>query len=353
MARLKGEVIPTPGATLNAGGSVPPLPSYVQIEPVGQCNLKCTMCAVQFRRDGPPFGPLAFMPFERFTSLLDQFPSVSTLHLQGLGEPVMHPRFFDMVRYAVGKRITVTTNTNMTLLNERRAILCVESGLDCIHISMDGATMETYERIRLGAHFDRVVGNIDRLSRLRLERETQKPRMHLVVVAMKQNLHELPALVRFAGDRSMEEIFVQHLAHDFLESSLPERYASMRDYVDRESLLHEEPEHVGRIFEEMTQVAKDYGIHLRLPPLNKSEPALRPAASRCSWPTRGAYLAYDGRAMPCCMVSTPDRKNFGNMATDGVEQIWRSVEFQQFREALASDTPPEICRSCGIYNGTF
>ena len=71
------------------------------------------------------------------------------MHLQGLGEPMMHPRFFDMVAYAAGKGIRVTTNSNLTLLNERRAAACVASGLDCLHVSIDGATAETYERIRV------------------------------------------------------------------------------------------------------------------------------------------------------------------------------------------------------------
>jgi MoaA/NifB/PqqE/SkfB family radical SAM enzyme len=34
--------------------SVVPLPRFVQIEPVGQCNLRCQMCPIQFRTDGPP-----------------------------------------------------------------------------------------------------------------------------------------------------------------------------------------------------------------------------------------------------------------------------------------------------------
>ena len=48
------------------------LPSYLQIEPVGQCNLRCQMCAIQFRQDGPPYGPLAFMAFDDFTALIDR-----------------------------------------------------------------------------------------------------------------------------------------------------------------------------------------------------------------------------------------------------------------------------------------
>jgi hypothetical protein len=64
------------------------LPTFAQIEPVGQCNLRCQMCPITFRTDGPPYGPPAFMPFETFTQLLDQFGTLQELHLQGLGETV-------------------------------------------------------------------------------------------------------------------------------------------------------------------------------------------------------------------------------------------------------------------------
>src|ERR671935_2445956 len=95
------------------------LPGYIQIEPVGQCNLRCQMCPIQFRKDGPPYGPPAFMEFETFTRIIDQFPTLRELHLQGLGEPMMHPRFFDMVAYAAAQGVRVSTNSNMTLLNAR------------------------------------------------------------------------------------------------------------------------------------------------------------------------------------------------------------------------------------------
>jgi hypothetical protein len=54
----------------------PPLPKFVQIEPVGQCNLRCRMCAIQYRRDGPPHGPLAFLSFADFTRLVEGFGAI-------------------------------------------------------------------------------------------------------------------------------------------------------------------------------------------------------------------------------------------------------------------------------------
>ena len=43
----------------------------------------------------------------------------------------------------------------------------------------------------------------------------------MVVVAMRQNLDELPELVRLAHRLSIDSVFVQHLCHDFGEASLP------------------------------------------------------------------------------------------------------------------------------------
>src|SRR5689334_13490947 len=181
-----------------------PSPTYVQIEPVGQCNLRCQMCPIQFRRDGPPYGPPAFMKFETFTRIIDELPGLRELHLQGLGEPMMHPRFADMVAYAVRKNVRVTTNSNLTLLNPARAERCVTSGLDCIHVSIDGATPQTYERIRVRARLERVLHNVELVLDARRRLESRRPRLRMVVVIMRQNLHELPDLVRLAKRYDME-----------------------------------------------------------------------------------------------------------------------------------------------------
>ncbi len=331
-----------------------PLPSFLQVEPVGQCNLRCQMCPIQFRRDGPPHGPPAFMDFDLFARLLDQFPQLERLQLQGLGEPMMHPRFFDMVVLATARGIRVSTNTNLTYLNARRAELCVTSGLDQLHASIAGATAATYERIRVRAQFSQVVGKLEGLvaARRRLGRDT--PRLRLIVVAMRQNLHEFADLVRLAHRLSIERVFVQHLCHDFGESSLPAHYRPMREFIEAETLLHEDPERIQRHFEEAQAVARNLGVDLRLPRTRpRAHPPGTPGPQRCDWPWRGAYVSYQGLAMPCCMVATPDRITLGDLAADGAEAVWNGAEYQGFRAALASETPPEVCRSCAVYSGTF
>jgi MoaA/NifB/PqqE/SkfB family radical SAM enzyme len=329
-------------------------PTYVQLEPVGQCNLRCQMCPIPFRKDGPPHGPPAFMDFDVYTRLLAQFERLQELHLQGLGEPMMHPRFADMVCHATRRGIRVTTNSNLTLLNPTRAERCVTSGLEGVHVSIDGATAATYESIRLRAHLDRVLRHVELLRTTRERLGSAKPYLRLVMVVMRRNLHELPAVVRLASEQGFLSMFVQHLCHDFGEETLPADYRPMRDFVQAETLLEEVPERVEHFFQQAREAAEERGLELRLPRTRaKVHAPGTPGPDRCDWPWHGAYISYQGLSMPCCMIATPDRGNFGSMAEQGVDAIWNGPAYDTFRRQLASDEPPAICRSCSLYSGTF
>ena len=160
--------------------------------------------------------------------------------------------------------------------------------------------------------------------------------------------------MRLAHRRSIELIHVQHLCHDFGESSLPPHYRPMRAFVQEQTLLEEDPGRVERYFTEARAIAIELGIALRLPrPAPRPHPPGTLGRQRCAWPWTGAYVSYDGQAMPCCMVATPDRANFGNMFAEGAPRVWGNAAYRTFRAQLDSDEPPEICRSCAIYNGTF
>lgn len=328
---------------------MPALPDFVQIEPVGECNLRCRMCPVQFRTDGRPGGPPAFIDFDAFTSLVDQFPALRRLQIQGLGEPYMHPRFLDMVRYAAARGIEVSVNTNLTLITKRLAHETVESGLAFLYASIDGATAQTFEAIRIQANFSKVTRNLERLLHARRALNAQSPVIELVYVVMRSNLLELPAFVAMAAQWGVDAVNVQHLCHDFAESTLPARYLPMREFVDAQTLLNEDPQRIASAFEQATSAAQRHGLRLRLPDMARKTER-KPG---CSWPWKGAYFSYSGEAMPCCMVSTPDRISMGNALSEGVEPLWNGKKYHEFREALQSSTPPEICRSCAVYNGTF
>jgi MoaA/NifB/PqqE/SkfB family radical SAM enzyme len=324
------------------------LPPFLQLEPVGQCNLACRMCPVAYRMEGDTRGKKpAFMDYAAFCRMLDEFPDVRQLQLQGMGEPFLHPRLFDMVRYAAARGIEVTTNTNLTALSPRRAEECVASGLRKLHVSIDAADPAAYAYIRVGSRLERVLRNLDLIQAAKERAASPLPEIILVAVAMRRNLEELPGLVRLAHAHGVRSVSVQHLAHDFTEDTLPAKYRPMRAFVDAETLLGEDPARVEQWFADARRVAAELDIALRLPNVEKR------ATRGCDWPWRGAYIAFSGEAMPCCMIATPDRMNFGNMAKEGVVRVWSNEAYNAFRARLASEHPPDICRGCAVYNGTF
>ncbi len=331
-----------------------PTPSYVQIEPVGQCNLRCKMCPINFRDDRPLHGSQKYMDYDLFTALIDQFENLQTLHLQGLGEPMLHPRFFDMVSYATGKGIHVIINTNLTLLNQRRAESCVTSGLEGVFFSIDGARKETYENIRVNSNYEKVLANLALLQETRDRMGSALPKLKMVMVIMRQNLEELPELVDLASRYDVEEVFVQQLSHDFGEASYTEKFRPLHEYVDEQSIMGEDPERVESYFNEARRRAGRSGLNLRLPPTRpRLHPAGTPGLQRCNWPWTGAYISFQGYMMPCCMVSTPELINFGLATKDNLEEVWNGEAYQSFREQLSLDEPHAMCASCSIYRGVF
>jgi radical SAM protein with 4Fe4S-binding SPASM domain len=320
----------------------PPLPRFAQIEPVGRCNLACRMCTVNERGD-----EVATLSLERFRELLDQMPGLQELHLQGLGEPMLHPQFFEMVNMAASRGIQVSANSNLTLLTPRRAELCVTSGLHALSVSLDGATAPVYEAIRRKASFAKVLRNLGRLVDAR-DAAGSPLQVRLVMVLMRANLHELPALVRLAHEQRVPEILVQRLSSDLGQPDLPAQYIPIKQYVEGAELGPADLGEAAAVFDESRRLARTLGITLHLPRLQAA-----PQGGRCDWPWTQLYLTAAGQLLPCCMVATADRATFGNVFDGGLVARWQGEAAQSFRAALADGEPPAVCRSCALYHGTF
>jgi radical SAM protein with 4Fe4S-binding SPASM domain len=289
-----------------------------------------------------------FMDLALFRDLIDQLSGVRDVHLQGLGEPLLHPAYFAMVSYAVARGLQVTTNSNMTVLDRAGAEACVRSGLSWMRISIDGATPETYESIRRGARLERVMRNIKLLQAAKEKLGSDTPRLFLVMVVMRRNIEELEAVIELAHRFSLEQVFVQHLCLDFSDTSNGEVVGPVRGFIEAESLLRVDPSLVERSFRKARCRAAELRMDLRLPSLD-----IHGGARTCDWPWRSLYIASDGSAQPCCVIARPEWMNFGNAATTGIRQIWQNEAYQGFRSQLASGNPPHICRTCSVYRGTF
>ena len=325
---------------------VPPLPSAVQVEVTSACNLRCAMCLVRYR---PPVNKLAgAMPLAILRGLLADLPGLRQLTLQGLGEPLLAPDLLPMVRYAKQRGVRVGFNSNATLLNGRRAAELVDSGLDWLHVSIDGAQAETFESIRDGASFDTVVGNLAGLAEAKRAAGSDTPWIRAVFVAMRRNVAQLPELVALLGRIGVSELRVQNLSHSFADTDPAGAYREIRRYAQDEALWGGDDESAAAdAFARAREAASRAGVTLRLP---STEP--RPATG-CGWPWEAAYVTSAGVVQPCCMVMGDDRIALGRLSEQSFPDIWGGPAYQEFRRRLAGDDPPDVCRGCALYQHTF
>lgn len=322
---------------------LPPLPRFAQIEPTGICNLACPMCTVNHRADAP-----RHLTLERFQQWIEQLPGLEELHLQGLGEPMLNPQFFEMVAWASARGIRVSANTNLTLLTPERAQRCVDSGLHALSVSVDAADREVYESIRVQASYDKLVRNLGRLSAARARANGAGPEVRLVMVLMRRTLDQLAPVLRLAQRHGVHTVQVQRLSSDLEQAALPARYIPIRDHVRQAELVPADLAHARAVFSHASRLAAALGITLHLPRLSPN-----PQPARCTWPWEQLYLTAGGDMLPCCMVGTPDRANFGNVEDDGVLTRWHGQAAQQFRAQLDGPEPPAVCRHCALYRGAF
>jgi radical SAM protein with 4Fe4S-binding SPASM domain len=261
-----------------------------------------------------------------------------------------------MIEYASKRGIAVGFNSNGQLLTPDRSQRLVDAGLSWLHISVDGATAETYEAIRQGSRFERLERHVPALMRAVGRRGDGLPDVSIVFVAMRNNIDELPQLVRLAADWGVTKLRVQNLSHSFDDTDASANYAAIRRFAADQALwTGRDRQRARRRFSEAQAVADQLGSELRLPRLEAVDPtSSNGSATRgCEWPWTSAYVTHSGAVQPCCMVMGSDRVTLGSLPSQPFEEIWNGSAYEQFRGRLETDDPPDVCRGCSLYRGVF
>ena len=159
------------------------MPLHLDIEASSRCNLRCTFC------DKLPLlkpGQLGNLDFDLFKHIIDQFDGEQKLwglKLSYRGEPLINPQLPDMVKYAKEHGVLdVYFNTNAMFLDEEKCRSLIEAGLDRISISIDGTEKSEYEKVRIGADFDKLIENLEKLIRLKGEYGVTYPKIRIQTV---------------------------------------------------------------------------------------------------------------------------------------------------------------------------
>ncbi len=178
----------------------PPLPPAISVELSSKCNLSCPECvtgAGLLRRNSD------FIDYSlagKIASELSGRTLSAWLYFQG--EPMLHPRFFDIV--SLFSKMNPVISTNGHFLDEENCRRLADSALRKIIISYDGVTPAVYNIYRTGGDHSRVTDGIRRLARA-IKTIDSKVKVELQFLLHRHNEHEIQEAAAFA--RSVNAAF--------------------------------------------------------------------------------------------------------------------------------------------------
>lgn len=322
----------------------------VFIEVTNHCNLLCETCPRTFVTYEEP----KTLSWENFLKIAEQFPKMERAVLHGIGEPLINKDLPRMIAYLKARDVYVLFNTNATLLNADWSRQLIESGLDELRCSIDGADPKTYAIIRGAPLLHKIVSNLTEFMRIQGEMGAATPRASIWMTGMQENVEELPALLRLAAKMGVPEVYLQRMVYYHEADTAPGMMDTGHGLFDAFDLR------VDQLVTECEVLASELGI------LFKASGATNPRASleaskvrdhqpwkACMRPWTTAYITANGNALPCCIspfaTQNYESLKLGNVLEQPFEQIWNGERYQQWRTTLLSDQPHEACAGCGVH----
>jgi MoaA/NifB/PqqE/SkfB family radical SAM enzyme len=285
------------------------------------------------------------MPLELFRELVPFLGHTDLVYLQGWGEPLLNEDLFEMVRICKdqGKRVGFTTNG--TLLTESMIRTLIDLRLDMIGFSLAGTTVKTHNRIRKGTHFNEVISRLELLRRIRVEKNTSNPTVHLAYLLVKSNFEEVKDILSLA-----ERVGAKQIVASNLTLIIDPGFSSEAIFNDTERM-----DHYYSTLEEIAERAARKNILFDYP-----GPGLDEASLCCRENVhRACVINVEGEVVPCVFTnpilssrhifkeqSFPLRgMSFGNIRNESLSRIWRKKEYAGFRalfDPMMARKPDEV-----------
>ena len=299
----------------------------IRMDTINLCNLRCKMCyySSDYNRKKEE------MDLSLFRKIAGEvFPKTRFLYLSCATEPTMNRQFASFVRVAGEYEVPfISFCTNGQMLREDVIQACIESNISEIIFSIDGATAETYEEIRRGGKWGRLLEKLDLLASMKSRAGVTKPVTRINFTCMQSNIHELPAMVRLASDHGGSSLHVRHLL------AYADEQNSYREQMNYRNVFN-------AVAEETKAEAKARGIDLFLPDPVPSQPAgtgktcvTDPTMNRseanpyCVLPWMQAIISWNGDYRVC---ST--HRKLGNFNEQSFDEIYNGPKMKEIRSKM-------------------
>lgn len=336
-------------------------PINIHLQVASGCNLDCYMCIEHLRppetRRGRNLQSLSRDVFDKLCSQV--FPYSSNLHLGFGGEPTLAPDFLYYIERGFENGQSIDLTTNGTQLGRHGMCSTIARCVSSIRVSIDAATKETYERIRLGSSWSHLRAGIDKLNEARFEiPEEGRTRLTLVFVLMKSNLHELPAFVELAKTLLADCVRCQHVIPTTEEGQRESLFDEVQRYNTTRAEAAELAAQLGIEFDVPapypTQALAPDSAHPVTPADDIAAESCSPDPAplfECQLPRLDLFITYQGKITPCCNPHANAKMLIGDLSTEDFEDIWNNEAYLALRASFSSGVVHPICKTCKIGRG--
>jgi MoaA/NifB/PqqE/SkfB family radical SAM enzyme len=316
---------------------------WIQIEVTTRCNAFCHYCP---RTNYRTHWDNRDLSLETFRTLLPVIADTKMVHLQGWGEPFLHPNLFEMISLVKKTGCKVGTTTNGMLLNRQGIDRLVKSGIDHVAFSMTGIG-EKNDLARNGTQFSRILQTISDLAAQKKALRVETPAISVAYLLLRSHLPDMGKIVPALAELGIQQVVISTL--DFVpdENLWNERLvpSNQEEYQKLKSLFDE-------LAEEAEQSGLGLSYHLASPGTN---------GRVCTEnPRRALFVSSDGKVSPCVFINIPAsgsshmvdgeegeyrKLTFGSVAEEWLPTIWKSPDYREFRKFFES-RPHLLCRRC-------
>lgn len=326
------------------------------IEPTSRCNLACTMCSRNHWAN-ETIGDLDYALFEK---AIDEIPNtVNRVFFGGVGEPLMHPQIFSMIRKVKEKGLPCELITNGTLLDEKMCRTLLDLQVDKLWVSLDWVDANSEGNL---GHKAGTLHNLFGLKALRdtPQYELSSTKLCIMFVLTKRNREHLDKLMAQTEYLGINEIKVTHLLPYDISMEEDICYGTLYPFFGRGGVRVDLPFIDTRTLSSKT--LQDLALQGRQGNMSLNIPARH---EYCRFVQEGVvFLRWDGEISPCMPLlhdntvyqAGQQRQllfcTFGNIRENTLEQIWEEPSYSQFRQRVSdfNFSPCATCGACDLFS---
>lgn len=293
-------------------------PTILKFSPTFRCNSKCIMCDM-WRMKPEEMASKKELTLSEIDTMFKEARKLGAYYLTingGAGEPLMRKDIVDILKIAQREGFATNIVTNGLRMDRDLAVKILSTDLFKLHVSLDGATEATHDRMRgVKGGFKKTIDSLKTLCEVKNDLGVST-RIHTDTVISGINLHEILDIVELVDSMGAE--FLCQPVQIF-------NHPSILEIKDELIIPGERFSELESIFKKLKEIKRDRGIVLNtMSHLDMIENFIKnPESARfngvCTYPLTSLTVNPHGEVSTCY-------QKMGNIRDQSLISIWKSSD---------------------------